>query len=339
MTDKAYIVVLNWNGWRDTIECLESIFRSNYASYAVIVCDNDSIDNSLENIKAWADGQLVLPDGDSQIRQDYCSPALEKPISYTCYSRQEAEAGGRKVDVPLILIQTGANLGFAGGNNVGIRYAQARNDYAFLWLLNNDTVVHPDALAQLVHRMETTPTAGMCGSTVAYYHDPTRLQAQGGARYLRWLGMGRHIGEGKPVENKKSQEQVERQLDYVLGASILVSKSFLQEVGLMNEEYFLYFEELDWALRARGKYSLAYAPQSIVFHKEGGSIGTDYSGVNRSLQSDYYLFKNRLTITRKFFPWLLPSVYLRLVVAMLTRAVFGRWQHARVIGKIIFTGK
>ena len=339
MKDRVYIVLLNWNGWRDTIDCLESALHNNYPNFKVVVCDNDSSDNSLDHIKAWADGQYPLPDNNSEIRQKHCFPVVDKPVSYVCYSRKEAEAGGSETDASLVLIQTGANLGFAGGNNVGIRYIQARDDYSFIWLLNNDTVIHADALVQLVNRMESVTGAGMCGSTVYYYHDPDHLQAQGGAQYVKWLGMGRHIGEGLPVEQMIAPEQVEQQLDYILGASMLISKSFIENIGLMNEEYFLYFEELDWALRAKGKFCLVYAPDSVVFHKEGGSIGTDSSGINRSLTSDYYLFKNRLIVTRKYFPWLLPLVYMRLIVAMLTRVVFGKWQHARTIGKILLTGK
>jgi len=339
MKDKVYIVLLNWNGWHDTIECLESIFRNNYPNYSVIVCDNNSSDDSLNHIRAWADGQSLLPQSESQIRQQYCFPAVEKPIGYEFYSRQEAEAGGRDSDAPLILIQTGENLGFAGGNNVGMRYAQARGDYTYIWLLNNDTVIHQDALAQLVNRMRPDPAAGMCGSTVAYYHEPGRLQAQGGARYIKWLGMGRHVGQGLPLENRMAADRVEPRLDYVLGASLLLSKSFLDTIGYMNEEYFLYFEELDWAIRSRDRFRLVYAPDSLVFHKEGGSIGTHASGIDRSLKSDYYLFRNRLIITRKYFPGVLPIVYLRLVVAMLTRAAFGKWKHAGAIGKILLTGK
>ena len=80
MNDKVYIVLLNWNGWRDTVECLESVFRINYKAFTVVVCDNDSSDNSLSHIQAWADGHYSLPESESLVRRDQCFPEVGKPI-------------------------------------------------------------------------------------------------------------------------------------------------------------------------------------------------------------------------------------------------------------------
>lgn len=163
--DKVYIIIVNWNGWKDTIECLESVLRNDYPSYQVIVCDNGSHDDSLGNIKRWATGKLengVLP---SNPLYSISFPPVRKPISFIEYTREEVDAvrNVNPTDARLILIQNAANLGFAGGNNVGIRYALDRDDFRHVWLLNNDVVIKPDALSRLVRRMNEKRTQACAG--------------------------------------------------------------------------------------------------------------------------------------------------------------------------------
>lgn len=332
---RVYIVIVNWNGWEDTIECLESAFRSRYNDFRVIVCDNGSSDSSLEHIMAWADNRLdSLPEAGSALR-DKCFPPTAKPISYATYSRAEAESGGNLGDnSPLILIRNRKNLGFAGGNNVGLRYALARGDFDFVWLLNNDTVVNPDSLAKLVDRMVAKESSGMCGSTLLHYNDPARIQVFGGGYYCKWIGLPWHQGRlkraGCPIDGAK----VERWMNYVVGASMLVSKEFLLEIGLMCEDYFLYFEEIDWAVRAKGKFSLAFAPDSIVYHKVGASIGTSSNPWKKSLTCDYYNIRNRLFFTRRHFPYSMPVIYAVLLCTLLLRAVMWKWDRVKIIADL-----
>jgi GT2 family glycosyltransferase len=308
---KVYVLILNWNGWKDTIECLESVFRNDHQDYQVIVCDNASQDGSLEHIKEWATGRRETSYSGPDLLQGLSSPPVAKPLALAEYSREQAEAGGDEEgkNARLVLIQTGANLGFAGGNNVGMRYALARNDFDYIWLLNNDTVILPDALVHLVRRMQERPDAGMCGSTLPYYHHPDRVWALGGATYNRWLAKPRCIGLDLSIPQTIDPLKVEERMAYIAGASLLVSRSFLNSIGLMSEEYFLYFEELDWAVRARGQYSLAYAEKSIVYHKVGAS--TDSGSSSGNTASLYFMFRNSLLFTLKYFPLALPLVALR----------------------------
>jgi len=332
------ILVLNWNGWQDTIECLESVFRLDYPSYHVIVCDNGSEDGSLEYIKAWAEGRLdvALPK-DNPLRH-LSSPPVSKPVAYVEYDREQAECGGDRQDKDcrLVLIQTGGNLGFAGGNNVGMRYALARDDFEYVWLLNNDTVVKPDTLSHLVQRMAVKPDAGMCGSTLLYYDKPENVQALGGARFNKWLGVSRHIGLLQPADQPVDALHIERRIAYIIGASMLVSKAFLQQIGLMSEDYFLYLEEFDWILSAKGRYTLAYAPASAVYHKEGRSTGGNgLAPADRSLVSDYYGLRNRLILARKFFPISMPSVWFGILASSLNRIRRRQWKSLWVVVKML----
>ena len=304
---RVYILILNWNGWGDTIECLESVFRLDYPDFRVIVCDNDSGDGSMEKIQAWAEGKLDVYVPVRQTLRHLSFPPQPKPIDYVVYDRSEAEAGEVKSNtLALTLIQTGANLGFAGGNNVGMRYALLQDDFDFVWLLNNDTVVKPDALSWMVKRMEECPDAGMCGSSLPYYDEPNVMWASGGGIYNRWLARSHSIDANKSIAEISSQEQVETRMVYLAGASMLVLKKFILDIGLMAEDYFLYFEEIDWSMRGKRSYSLAFSPESTVYHKVGRSIGTAGKHTAAYQRAVCLTMKNRIRFTAKFFPAALP---------------------------------
>ncbi|GFE58469.1 glycosyl transferase family 2 [Geobacter sp. AOG1] len=309
---RVYIILVNWNGWRDTLECMNSLMRLTYSDFRIIICDNASSDDSRGQIKNWA---------------------TRNNLPYAEYQCPLTDVGGTAhLDPLLTLIATNRNLGFAAGNNVGMRYALARDDAAYCWLLNNDTIVEPDALEHLVSRMRGDESIGICGSTIRLYHDRERIQALGGGYYCRWIGLPWHYGRFfKRWDGTVNQLRAESWMNYVEGASMLVSRQFLERVGYMSEDYFLYFEEADWALRAKNQFRLGYAPQSIIYHKVGGSIGTCSNPLNKSSVCDYYNIRNRIRFTRRFYPALLPMVYLVLVGECMIRLLSARWERAFMI--------
>lgn len=331
------ILLLNWNGWRDTIECLESVFRLNYPSYRVVVCDNGSSDESLRHIEAWAEGKAEVVVSAAHPMHYLTSPPVEKPIAYTGYTRAHIESGAihSSHSTKLTLIQTGRNLGFAGGNNVGLRYALACGAFDYIWLLNSDTVVLPDALTHLVETAEADRSIGLCGSTILYYHHPSLIQTLGGGRYQRWFGLTSHIAEGECIEalSPAKRQQLASEMEYVMGASMLVSRDFLETIGLMSEAYFLYFEELDWAMRAKGRFKLGYAEKSIVYHKGGQSVGNTLK--EWSATSVFYSTQSRIKFVRKFYPHYLPLVYLRLVLSLANQWRKGKHAQANAIWEAI----
>lgn len=334
---RVYVVIVNWNGWRDTIECLESVFRCDWPNLRVVVCDNDSGDDSLGHIKAWAEGQIVSVCPDMSPLSKLTFPPVPKPVSCAFYDRAQAECGGDlRSDAKLVLVQTGDNLGFAGGNNVGLRYALARDNFEYVLLLNNDTVITPDSINRMVERMMEDQNAGMCGSTLLYYYEPDTVQALGGAVYSKWLGLTRHVGLFQKVKRTIDRARVEHEMDYVVAAAMMVSKPFLKDVGLMCEDYFLYYEEVDWTLCASGRYGIVYAPESVIYHKEGSSTGANSAaGDEKSLKSDYYLIRSRLMVTRKFFPYALPTVYLGLSITLARRIGKGQfWGRLRTVLRV-----
>lgn len=301
------VVLLNWNGWRDTVECLQSLFAEGATPCRVVVCDNASHDDSVVRIRAWALARF----GNDFIH----------------LQRADVDAGALLGPAPFALIENGANLGFAAGNNVGIRLALRDPNCAYVWVLNNDTVVQPDALGRAVERMQADPGIGLCGSTLVYFDEPDKVQALGGATYSRWTGRSRHVGAfSRRADVPQDGAAYEATFSYVVGAAMLASRPFLEQVGLMTEDYFLYCEEIDWATRGAGRFRLGFAPASVVLHKEGASIGTAASG--GSPLSVYFLFRNRLRFSWRFHRAFVACVVYFSLLDVARLLVRRRWPQA-----------
>jgi GT2 family glycosyltransferase len=338
---RVHIILLNWNGWKDTIECLESVLRLDYPNYTVVVCDNASTDGSCEKIGDWAEGRLVASCDNPQLAS-LSSPPITKPILFRLLTHAEAEQDAKPTDraLPLTLIQTGQNAGFASGCNVGMRYA-LNSGCDFVWLLNNDTVVEPDALQQLITTCKTQGEKSICGSTVFYYHSPNVVQVLGGVRYNSRTGVSTPIGENRVLSKNdlahaSPVKETETQLDCLIGASIFAPRSFLLEVGLMDEQYFLYSEENDWAERGRRKgFKILYAPQSVIYHKLGSSTKSTNASRHRSFLSDYHQTRSRIIFTKKFYPSNLRWIRLTLMVGGLKRLLWGKPKHALMQWKMM----
>lgn len=330
----TYVILVNWNGWRDTLECLESLFISDSAEYKVVVCDNGSSDDSIDRIQGWAEGKVIAECARAEMC-GFSSPPCPKPVEYTLLKRKQIEGRWPPIDTPLVVIDCEENLGFAGGNNVGIALAEADERMGFVWLLNNDTVVAKDTLNTLIKKINSRSDYGMVGSTVCYYHQPEKVQAFGGARFFPLIGLSMHVGRFFNKRRQVVEQKVERGFDYIMGASIFVSRQLLETVGKMSEEYFLYYEELDWALRARKQFRLAYAQDSVIYHKAGASIGSSNKAKSRSIISDFYLMSNRLKITDKFYPYFSPGVKFFLLVEAVLRLINGQRKQARMIWDLV----
>lgn len=320
---KVYAIIVNYNGWQHCAECLLSLLNLSHPNFHVVVCDNHSNDGSWQKLLSFVRNKF--PETASVRNRVVGNPCEASRIEcFESYGAGESRRGGAGNSPEIVLIRTRANLGFAGGNNVGICYALSAGDADYVWLLNYDTVVRSHALSAMIARMKAVPDAGICGSTILYYDDPRKIQSMGGARYLKWAGVGVQLGakESWPIEVRA--ESIENELSYVSGASMLVSRQFLETIGLMEEGYFLYFEEIDWARRAAGRFKLAYAPDSIVYHKEGSAIGSSRSGRRRSPQSFFWLTRSRLRFTAKYHPEAVPSVALYSLINCMQWALLNR---------------
>ena len=297
--------MLNWNGWLDTVECVESLIRSDYPNFQIIVCDNHSSDESLVRLKEWARGILEVETAvsdDSGHRWAY--RPVPKPLQYAEYDYSHGKPQLGDDDPSLTFIQTGSNLGYAGGNNIGIEYA-VHNDADYIWILNNDTVVERETLSRLVLHAEADKQIGIVGSKLMQYGTADTIQALGGGALDERWGKDNQFGRG--LQSAQHQDET-LDLQHVIGAAMLVRTDAVQDVGLMEESYFLYREETDWCIQMRNRgWRLTYCPGAIVWHKEGHSIGF------KSLLHDYYSVRNMLYLIQKFYPSNLPTAVAFLV--------------------------
>jgi GT2 family glycosyltransferase len=321
------VVLVNWNGWQHVIECLDTLMAQEYANFHAFVVDNDSHDESVEHIADWCANPRR---GAGWRRQQGVVGWSETRAGEAihCRVRESAAAlpGAAAPAGSVTVIRSGGNLGFAGGCNVGIRSAWTQGA-SFFWLLNTDTVVHRGALLALVERAERDPRIGMVGSTIRYYDRPQVVQALGGAS-LELSTMGSHlIGTGCDLSAiPQDSTAVEAQMVYVMGASMLASAGFVRDIGLLREDYFLYGEEIDWALRARGRFLLAYAPASHIFHKSGAT-----SSQVMPLFTARYYYRNRVRIVGRFFPEKMGAVRRGLALDLVRHSLKGRWGHMKVV--------
>lgn len=300
------VVIVNFRGAGDTIECLESLARCPLPM-KIIVVENGSGDDSAARITRWADGIDPACAERAEMAR-FSSPPVPKPLAL---ARIDADAVGHGPVAPLTLIVSPRNLGFAGGNNLGLVHLQSDPGIEAFWLLNNDTVVDPAAPAALLLRLLTMGRPGMCGTVVRHYWRPDRLQALNGYRFNRFTGMGDALGGEQSASAAFNPQDIADATDFVLGASLAVSRTFLDRVGLMAEDYFLYFEEIDWATRnnrlGAGRLDTGFAHGAVVYHKAGRAIGSKSSVAARSAFSDYWMTRSRLKYTARFYlplwPW------------------------------------
>lgn len=287
MLPKVAIVVLTWNNFTDTDECLDSLTALDYPHYEVVVVDNGSTDDSLSRLRRkWADH-----------------------VEFVSLTR---------------------NRGVAGGYNAGIRYALERGA-AFIQVLNNDVVVHPDLLKVLLAVYDSEERVAVTGPLVVYYADRGRLWYGGGV-YNRWLGYTRHCGLGRPVPAwGRRQPPVTWRTDYVVGCCMLISRTALVEVGLFDERYFLYLEDVDWCLRAKRQgYVCRVVACPLVAHKVSASAGVRGSTLPGGIGA-YYMARNSFLLARKhLLGWQAPvflfgQLCLRLPRYTLGMALAQRW--------------
>jgi GT2 family glycosyltransferase len=296
---RVYILILNYRNWQDTLECLESIFRLQYADFHVIVVDNDSGNNSLERLMEWADSA-------SSSYQYFHSRDLATIAHPASLSR-------------LVFIQNETNSGFAGGNNVALKLLV--DEDAYVWLLNPDMVVQEDTLTELVNFASGLTPRSIIGAVTKYHKQPGKIHFYGGCR-IRFYSA--------TVVPITTPDQVSR-LEYISGGSLFTKAAGFREIGLLPEEYFLYWEETDWCYQARqAGYQLAVCPTAICFDKIGTSIG-------RGFAAEYYYTRNGLLFVSRYQAGKIPFVVFFSLFRLLKRVLSGRWDRARGIWEGIRT--
>lgn len=220
---KVSVIILNWNGIEDTMECIESLKRITYPNFELIVVDNASSGNDVEVLKE----------------------------SYKDYVH---------------VIANDRNYGFSEGNNIGMRHAlNNRNDYVLL--LNNDTVVDPEFLTELVRVAQQDNEVGLAAGKVYYYASPNKLQTVGG-QINWWLGRLTNYGD---QEDMGQFDQIAKR-DFVYATAVLIKRKVMERISLLDASLFFGIEEYDYCTRAvQAGFKVVYVPYSKVWHKAGAS--------------------------------------------------------------------
>jgi GT2 family glycosyltransferase len=264
---KIFVILLNWNGIKDTLECLASLQKVNYPNFQPLIVDNGSTDNSVAVIRA----------------------------SYP--------------HVPIL--ETKTNLGFAGGNNVGIEWALAHHA-EWILLLNNDTLVDPNILLEFLCAAKAQPKAKILGAKILRYHEPKILDHLGGF----W---NEKKGEfTSPEQGTLDHDYFNmRQVDYVCGAAFFMHRSVPKTIGLLEPRYFLFWEESDYCCRAKkAGIEIWTAPKAIVRHK----ISSSFTGGKP--HTEYFWWRSRLLwVERNCSPEEKRNLYKKIIVPQIWKMV------------------
>ena len=271
------VIVVNWNGWRDTILCLQSLFRSRDVNYRVIVCDNGSTDGSVDHLREWAAAELDAFVPPTHPARALCVPPPTRSMSITLVDgAPRPPSRASEADAKLMLIANGANLGFAGGNNSGIRLAFERLNSDYVWLLNNDTVVQPDTMRELVRIAEAEGGLGLVSSRISLLSDPTCVWFEGGEYNPLWATAA-HVSLARFARSTRR---------YLSGCSLLIGRRTWERIGVLDDALFMYGEDIDYSIRAvRAGLPLRIAPESHVLHAVGASSGMRTAAAYRNFVS------------------------------------------------------
>lgn len=237
----VFILILNWNNYKDTTGCVESVLKINYPNFRIVLIDNGSNDTSEEIL--------------------------------------------RKRFPQLMLLQTGDNLGFTGGNNIGIKYAlKQKADYVLI--LNNDTVVEPGFLEPLVNSGEEDKNIGLINPLI--FRFGTDAIDFAGGKISKFTSRALHT------------DNLLEKPDYLTGSCLLIKREVFEKIGLLDERFFLYFEDVDFSLRAKeANFKLKVEVSSKILHKISATTGKNYNPRNV-----YYTTRNSYYFISKHFSWL-----------------------------------
>jgi GT2 family glycosyltransferase len=333
--NKVYIILVNYKKYSDTIECLESILKNHYSNFQVLIIDNSPDLISSTHLIKWFNNQYGPV---STLFEDLVYPINDKPVSYVSLTEAEFKNESKTYPEPILLIKA-QNRGFAAANNLALNYLlKTRRQGDFIWILNNDTVISKNCLVDLVDFYSSGNNYDkLIGAKLMHYNNRNHLQAIA-ANYNKWLGITNHIGDGEIDAGQYDNYEIKK-TNYIVGASMFLPFEFLQKSGLLNEEYFLFYEELDWLLSA-AKHNLSCAIQSkaIVYHKEGSTISGSKNNKNMDV-ADYYINVNRIKFTLIWYPACLFSVSLGVAYSLFKRLVQFRFKLVSRILKAIFSLK
>lgn len=248
------IIIVNWNSYDMTSQCLVSLRSLQYPDFSTVVVDNGSTDGSADRLET---------------------------------------------DFPeIVLLRNQENRGFTGGNNTGIAYA-IENDFAYLMLLNNDTVITPPFLTCLINCINAAPSIGAIQPKIMYNYDRSVIWNAGTA-LNNFLFTFKTIGENEKDEGLYDKAG---EIPWITGCCFLVRTDIIRQIGPLDDKFFIYYEDVDWSLKIRNRsHKLWYEPKAVIYHEAGMSDANraDHNEGKMSPFSHYMNVRNHLYIVRRY---------------------------------------
>ncbi|MBZ9652271.1 glycosyltransferase family 2 protein [Psychroflexus montanilacus] len=284
--DFVNVIIVNYNCWRYTIDCIYSLLKSTYDNFHIYVLDNNSTDHSCFKIKEWSklnDISLTSIPGNPN--------KLEAYLNFN--------------PTQITLIENDENCGFGAGNNMVLRALSkiSRND--FVWLLNPDTVVEPKVMEDLLKIAKSNQNV-IVGNVIHFYKKRNEVMYYGGFKVKKFM---------HGVEDVKLKDDIHK-IDSIAGASIFTSMTSFKKLGFLPENYFMYWEETDFCTIAKQKgYIFKVNSNSIIYDHVGASSKSNFL-------REYLYLLNGLRFYKKYYPMYMPAILLSTVAKYLKALLF-----------------
>jgi GT2 family glycosyltransferase len=291
VSDKPHvsIIILNWNGWKDTVECLESVLKLNYPKFNIILIDNHSTNDSMIQIQNWARGQCDTPIQSNY--PDLITPIERKPVKLISTDGDNPDEI-KNTDIEnkaILFVRNTENFGFAVATNQGMDIAHDLFESDYYYLLNNDTVIEKNALTDLVNILSGDKSISIAQSTLYSYQQGKIVNA--GGRILFW-------GQTRYYKNIKKNEV--RKVSSVSGCALFVRAITINNFGKLSDRFFHGEEDFEFSLRMKENQQVMVCSEgSRVYHKIGMSV--------KKMMHDYerrtFLFAlNRIVDLKDYYP-------------------------------------
>ena len=328
--DRVAVLIVGFRNAGDVRECVAALARCSTKNFDIFVCENG--------------GRVAFYELCESLDRD--SPILdhEGSLNPLLYSKARAEKRFdrlasyrlRDTDGTLIISEATENLGYAGGVNSWLRLILEQPGYSGFWILNPDTVAEPEALSEMVNYARSTGK-GMVGGRIVPMGDSSFIHCRG----LRWRPIQAST-EAVDYHALASREpdigKIEKVLDAPSGASFYVTRECVEQIGLMDERYFLFFEDLDWGMRAKEQCGLGYAHRAVVRHHGGTTIGSKGGRSRKSKLTIFLEFRNRIVFVRDRYPaWFLWTLCV-LILRALEYSMAGSWENTKMAYRGIAAG-
>lgn len=293
------VVIVNYNCAGLALDAALSVLADEPEARVVIV-DNASSDGSLAYFEE------VLAGRRKHIPQAPAGGPVAVRFARLAALSTAIISEGETTDARLVILKAKTNHGFAAGCNLGLRFLHHPGDTGLRVLLNPDALLARGAMAAFAARLGDSG-AGLAGGSVLRFEAPYVAQAFGGARLNPWTLQGGNIGAGRTFANAPEQSVVEAAMDYPLGAAMAFHADYLEQAGPLDERFFLYFEEADWARRGRSSRPV-WARDAVIYHRHGAAAGSRQAAGKRGALSDFHMARSRMLYAMKWCPLAVPLI-------------------------------